>query len=127
LLLIDVDHFKHINDTYGHAMGDDVLIQLAQLIQFNTRATDFVARYGGEEFAVVLPYSEGEQGPYVVAQNICAGIAAATFDGVGKVTVSIGVGLVYASDPDAAALIERADQQLYKAKQSGRNQVAIAG
>ncbi|MDV6319781.1 GGDEF domain-containing protein [Chromohalobacter sp. HP20-39] len=126
LLLIDADHFKRINDTYGHATGDDVLVQLAQLIQLNTRETDFVARYGGEEFAVVLPHSEGEQGPQVLAQKICASIAAATFDVVGKITVSIGVALAHASDPDAVTLINRADQQLYKAKQSGRNQVAFA-
>jgi len=126
LLLIDADHFKRINDTYGHATGDDVLVQLAQLIQLNTRETDFVARYGGEEFAVVLPHSEGEQGPQVLAQKICASIAAARFDVVGKITVSIGVALAHASDPDAVTLINRADRQLYQAKQSGRNQVAFA-
>ncbi|MBZ9540225.1 GGDEF domain-containing protein [Modicisalibacter tunisiensis] len=127
LLLLDVDHFKPINDTYGHATGDDVLVKLAQMIQLNTRATDFVARYGGEEFAVVLPYSEGEQGPQVVAQKICDHIATATFDAVGKVTVSIGVALAHVSDPDTVTLIDRADQQLYRAKQLGRNQVAFAG
>lgn len=126
LLLIDADHFKNINDTYGHSTGDDVLIRLAQLLQLNTRATDFVARYGGEEFAVVLPCDEDDRGPQEVAQNIRAGIAAATFDVVGKVTVSIGGAMAYASDPDAAALIERADRQLYQAKQAGRNRAAFA-
>ncbi|CAO1667097.1 sensor domain-containing diguanylate cyclase [Salinicola sp. NYA28a] len=126
LLLIDADHFKSINDTYGHATGDDVLIRLAQLLQLNTRATDFVARYGGEEFAVVLPCDEDDRGPQEAAQNIRAGIAAATFDVVGKVTVSIGGAMAYASDPDAAALIERADRQLYQAKQAGRNRAAFA-
>ena len=126
LLLIDADHFKSINDTYGHATGDDVLIRLAQLLQLNTRATDFVARYGGEEFAVVLPYSDDDQGPREVAQKIRAGIAAATFDVVGKVTVSIGGAMAQASESDAAALIERADRQLYQAKQAGRNRGAFS-
>lgn len=125
LLLIDADHFKSINDIHGHATGDEVLVRLAQLLRRLTRATDFVARYGGEEFAVVIPHSEGEQGPQVVAQKICDGIAATHFDVVGRVTVSIGVALAQASDPDAAALIRRADAQLYLAKQSGRNRVAF--
>ncbi|WP_110630274.1 sensor domain-containing diguanylate cyclase [Salinicola salarius] len=126
LLLIDVDHFKSINDNYGHATGDDVLTRLAQLLKRNTRATDFVARYGGEEFAVVLPCGEDDRGPQEAARNIRAGIAAATFDVVGKVTVSIGGAIAYASDPDAVALIERADRQLYQAKQAGRNRVAFS-
>lgn len=124
MLLIDVDHFKRINDTHGHAVGDDVLRQLAQLIQDATRATDFVARYGGEEFAVLLPEVEAPDSPDVVAEKIRAAIAGAHFETVGQVTVSIGVGLVEASDSDTTVLIKRADQQLYRAKSSGRNQVA---
>lgn len=124
LLLIDVDHFKRINDTHGHAVGDDVLRQLAQLIQDATRATDFVARYGGEEFAVLLPEIEAPDSPDVVAEKIRAAIAGAYFETAGQVTVSIGVGLVEASDSDTTVLIKRADQQLYRAKSSGRNRVA---
>ncbi|HEX8594505.1 MAG TPA: diguanylate cyclase [Pseudomonas sp.] len=124
LLLIDADHFKRINDTYGHATGDEVLAQLAQLIQASTRATDFVARYGGEEFAVLLLEVEGEQSPQIVAQTICSAVAAADFPIVGPVTVSIGIALAQASDANAAALINRADQQLYQAKRLGRNRVA---
>ncbi|WP_226477879.1 diguanylate cyclase [Pseudomonas sp. MWU16-30323] len=124
LLLIDVDHFKRVNDTHGHAVGDDVLRQLAQLIQDATRATDFVARYGGEEFAVLLPEIEAPDSPDVVAEKIRAAIAGAYFETVGQVTVSIGVGLVEASDSDTTVLIKRADQQLYRAKSSGRNRVA---
>ena len=124
LLLIDADHFKRINDTFGHATGDEVLVQLAQLIQSSTRATDFVARYGGEEFAVLLLEIEGEQSPQIVAQNICCAIAQATFAAVGQVTVSIGIALAQASDANPATLIKRADQQLYQAKRLGRNRVA---
>jgi diguanylate cyclase (GGDEF)-like protein len=124
LLFIDVDHFKRINDTFGHAVGDEVLEQLARLIQANTRATDFVARYGGEEFAVLLPAIEAPESPEVVAEHIRAAIARAHFASVGQVTVSIGISLAEASDIHTSALIKRADQQLYQAKGSGRNQVA---
>jgi diguanylate cyclase (GGDEF)-like protein len=125
LLFIDADHFKQINDTYGHAIGDEVLHQLARLIQGSTRATDFVARYGGEEFAVLLPEVEEPESPEIVAEKIRAAIAAATFVSVGgQVTVSIGIGLAEASDSNATALINRADQQLYQAKRAGRNRVS---
>lgn len=124
LLFIDADHFKRINDTYGHAVGDDVLSQLAALIQANTRGTDFVARYGGEEFAVLLPDIEAPESPDVVAEKIRAAVAAAPFATVDQVTVSIGVGVSLATDSTHNALIKRADQQLYHAKAQGRNQVA---
>jgi len=124
LLFIDADHFKHINDTHGHAIGDEVLRQLARLIQDNTRATDFLARYGGEEFAVLLPEVEVPESPEVVAEKIRAAIADATFASVGHVTVSIGIGLASPLDTTATALIKRADQQLYQAKRTGRNRVS---
>ncbi|HWH86028.1 MAG TPA: diguanylate cyclase [Pseudomonas sp.] len=124
LLLIDADHFKRINDTYGHAVGDDVLQQLAKLIQSSVRTTDFVARYGGEEFAVLLPEVAHPDTPEVVAEKIRAAVATADFPGVGNVTVSIGLGLADPADNTHTALIKRADQQLYQAKAAGRNQVA---
>jgi diguanylate cyclase (GGDEF)-like protein len=124
LLLIDADYFKRINDTHGHAVGDDVLRQLAQLVQSTTRVTDFVARYGGEEFAVLLPEVEAPDSPDVVAEKIRAAIAGAQFEQVGQVTVSIGVGIAEPSDRDTRALLNRADQQLYEAKAGGRNRVA---
>jgi diguanylate cyclase (GGDEF)-like protein len=124
LLLIDADHFKRINDTHGHAVGDEVLQQLAQLIQSSLRTTDFVARYGGEEFAVLLPEIAQPDTPEVVAEKIRAAVAEAEFPVVGNVTVSIGVGLADPADNNHSALIKRADQQLYQAKAAGRNQVA---
>ncbi|QXI04114.1 diguanylate cyclase [Pseudomonas tensinigenes] len=124
LLLIDADHFKRINDSHGHAVGDDVLQQLAQLIQSSLRTTDFVARYGGEEFAVLLPEIAQPDTPEVVAEKIRATVAEADFPAVGQVTVSIGVGLADPADNSHNALIKRADQQLYQAKAAGRNQVA---
>lgn len=124
LLFIDADHFKKINDTHGHAVGDEVLQRIAQLIQGTTRETDFVARYGGEEFAVLLPEIEQPDCPEVVAEKIRAAIAGAGFGSIGQVTVSIGIGLAELSDSNTTALIKRADQQLYQAKWSGRNRVA---
>ena len=124
LLLIDADHFKRINDTYGHAIGDDVLQQLAQLIQVSVRATDFVARYGGEEFAVLLPEVAQPDTPEVVAEKIRVAVALAHFPNIGQVTVSIGVALADPADNSHTMLIKRADQQLYQAKAAGRNQVA---
>jgi diguanylate cyclase (GGDEF)-like protein len=124
LLLIDADHFKRINDTHGHAVGDDVLKQLAALIQSSLRTTDFVARYGGEEFAVLLPEIAQPDTPEVVAEKVRAAIAEAFFPVVERMTVSIGVGLADPADNSHSALIKRADQQLYQAKAAGRNQVA---
>jgi diguanylate cyclase (GGDEF)-like protein len=124
LLFIDADHFKRINDTFGHGTGDEVLHQLARLIQESVRLTDFVARYGGEEFAVLLPEIEDERSAAVVAENIRAKVANASFPLAGQVTVSIGIGMAEASDGNTTALTKRADQQLYRAKSSGRNQVA---
>lgn len=123
LLLIDADHFKRVNDTYGHAIGDDVLCQLAALIESTTRATDFVARYGGEEFAVLLPEVEAPDSPDVVAEKIRAAVEAAVFPAVGRLTVSIGVGVAEPSDRDSLALLKRADMCLYEAKAAGRNRV----
>ncbi|VEF11674.1 diguanylate cyclase [Pseudomonas fluorescens] len=124
LLLIDADHFKRINDTHGHAVGDEVLKQLAQLIQTSLRTTDFVARYGGEEFAVLLPEIAQPDTPETVAEKIRVAIAAAQFPMVEQVTVSIGVALADPADNSHSALIKRADQQLYQAKAAGRNRVA---
>ncbi|ARB27642.1 diguanylate cyclase [Pseudomonas tolaasii] len=124
LLLIDADYFKRVNDTYGHAVGDDVLCQLAALIESTTRATDFVARYGGEEFAVLLPEVKEPDTPEVVAEKIRVAVAAARFPTVGQVTVSIGVGVAEPSDRDSSALLKRADSRLYEAKGAGRNRVA---
>jgi len=125
LLLIDADHFKRINDSHGHAVGDEVLQQLATLIQNSVRSTDFVARYGGEEFAVLLPEVTQPDTPEVVAEKIRATVAEAEFPGVGIVTVSIGLGLADPADNNHTTLIKRADQQLYQAKAAGRNQVAF--
>ncbi len=123
-VMIDIDHFKQVNDTYGHLNGDAVLSELATLLTTAARESDICARYGGEEFALILPETT-EAGARVLAERIRAKVAAAMFPGGLKLTISVGVA---ASDEPAlfTQLIDRADQALYAAKQGGRNQVRVA-
>ena len=125
LLLVDADHFKRINDQFGHAAGDAVLRQLATVLQSCVRTTDVVARFGGEEFAVLLPELADAQEAVRVAEKIRSTVAAATFAAVGPVTISCGVTLAWPGDVDARALVERADAALYEAKRGGRNAVVL--
>ena len=123
-MMVDIDHFKQVNDTYGHLNGDAVLAELAQILVTGARESDVCARYGGEEFALIL-HETTESGARVLAERIRAKVAAATFPGGLKLTISIGV----AATDEAALftqLIDRADQALYAAKQGGRNQVRVA-
>ena len=123
LLVIDADHFKRINDTHGHAAGDNVLRALARQLQASTRSTDFVARFGGEEFVILLPDLTDANEAIAVAEKIRHNIENVRMDGVGQVTVSIGVALMSPSDIGPESLMERADQALYQAKDGGRNKV----
>src|SRR5690348_17282247 len=123
-VMIDLDHFKQVNDTYGHLNGDAVLAELASILSTGLRESDVCARYGGEEFALILPETT-EAGARVLAERIRAKVAAATFPGGLKLTISVGVA---ATEEPAlfTQLIDRADQALYVAKQGGRNQVRVA-
>lgn len=123
-LMIDLDHFKQVNDTYGHLQGDAVLSELAQILVTGARESDVCARYGGEEFALIL-HETTEPGARTLAERIRAKVAAATFPGGLKLTISVGIA---ATDDPAlfTQLIDRADQALYQAKQGGRNQVRVA-
>ena len=130
LMMIDLDHFKQINDTYGHESGNLVLKQTARLIRDTTRKLDIQCRYGGEEFVVILPTTELMLAVHV-AERLRESIEATPVftddDSDISVTASIGLALHSAEAPLAAsALIEEADQQLYRAKQQGRNQVCYA-
>ncbi|MFG6416814.1 diguanylate cyclase [Roseateles sp. DC23W] len=125
LLLVDVDHFKRINDTHGHPAGDAVLSQLGQLLLASVRVSDVAARFGGEEFAVLLPELAGPLDAVMAAEKIRTAVAAATFPGVGKLTVSIGVSLASPDDEQLGPLIARADAALYEAKRGGRNAVVL--
>jgi len=123
LLLMDIDNFKHHNDTYGHADGDRVLARLGQVIARAVRASDVACRYGGEEFTVILPDTDRETA-VVVAERIRNAFAAEAFFPVPeeevRKTISIGVAQ-YAQGESEGELLERADQNMYKAKQGGRN------
>jgi diguanylate cyclase (GGDEF)-like protein len=123
-LMVDLDHFKQVNDTYGHLNGDAVLAELALILITSARESDVCARYGGEEFALIL-HETTEAGARTLAERVRAKVAAATFPGGLKLTISIGVA---ATDEPAlfTQLIDRADQALYAAKQGGRNQVRVA-
>lgn len=123
LLLLDIDHFKSINDRHGHQAGDEVLRRLGQLLTQSTRVTDFVARYGGEEFVVLLPECMDANEGWAVAEKIRAAVAATPFPAVGQVTVSVGLSLAHKNDASAEAVVTRVDQALYAAKAQGRNRV----
>ena len=134
-LMLDVDHFKRVNDTWGHAAGDAVLRELANRIDSQVRASDVAARYGGEEFVVLLPATDNSSG-VLLAERIRRAIAASPFDLPNaeqvSITVSIGIAGVQ-PNPDVSdlktvgdALIARADVALYRAKSGGRDQVQVA-
>lgn len=122
LLFLDVDHFKQINDSYGHATGDEVLKIIADTLQGQVRKTDFVARFGGEEFIILLP-DTAIAGAVAKAGELCASVMARQFPQVGRVTVSIGVAQGEMQDRDEQEAVRRADQLLYAAKRNGRNRV----
>src|SRR5256886_14096029 len=123
-MMVDIDHFKQVNDTYGHLNGDAVLAELAQILKTGARESDVCARYGGEEFALIL-HETTEPGARTLAERIRATVAAATFPVGLKLTISVG--LAATGEPALfTQLIDRADQALYTAKQSGRNQVRVA-
>jgi diguanylate cyclase (GGDEF)-like protein len=124
VLLIDVDHFKQVNDTIGHAAGDQVLQHLASKITNSLRQIDEVFRYGGEEFVVLLNNTD-HKAPVLVAERIRQALEAEPVDLEGELlTVTVSIGLsVYKHHDSEESLFERADQALYEAKNSGRNQV----
>lgn len=129
LLILDIDHFKDFNDTFGHVRGDEVLRTVARVLQENIRGSDLAARYGGEEFAVILVGAGTEQAQRV-AERIRRCIAHFTFHGNSSITVSIGVASL---DLDAEtaevpqSFAHRADLALYRAKQTGRDCVCVYG
>jgi diguanylate cyclase (GGDEF)-like protein len=128
LVLCDVDHFKKINDTYGHETGDQVLIAIANLLEGGRRTTDAVARVGGEELALLLPQTDAS-GAMEVAERTRASIEAMvvpTAAGDIKITASFGVAMYTARSGTGGKLYERADRALYAAKHGGRNRVELA-
>jgi diguanylate cyclase (GGDEF)-like protein len=128
LVLLDVDHFKSVNDRYGHAVGDDLLLAIAGAFTAAARQGDTVARYGGEEFVVLLPGATREQA-WNRAQEWrrrCAAAAVPTAQGPLGTTFSAGVASFPDAGASASALLHAADQALYRAKAEGRDRVLIA-
>jgi two-component system, cell cycle response regulator len=127
LLMLDIDHFKQVNDRFGHPVGDVVLKEVAARIQRYVRSVDFVARIGGEEFIVVMPETGAETAAQIAERLrlVIAGqpIAAAVDGGSLPVTISLGLATTGATPDPAESLIKRADDALYRAKQGGRNRV----
>jgi diguanylate cyclase (GGDEF)-like protein len=126
VLLLDLDHFKQINDNYGHALGDDALAALGTTLQGTLRASDFVGRYGGEEFVILLP-DTGQDEAELVAEKVRAAVAAITISGVTRaITASIGLAVLPDDANDSVTLLRNADRALYTAKSNGRNRVESA-
>ena len=133
-MLVDVDHFKRVNDKYGHQIGDEVLQQVAQVLGRDLRGADLLARYGGEEFVMLLPNTTRRQA-VAIAQRICSNVAGHKFT-VSKgqtlsITISIGVACLEnraeaTKQPLSMRLFEQADKSLYAAKHAGRNRISVA-
>ena len=127
VLAMDLDHFKDVNDRFGHPAGDRMLVQVAGRLKRAAREVDLIARVGGEEF-IVLVHGQGAAGARIAAERLRVAVAAAPYalkDGFAPITISIGVALARPEDPDLADVLERADQALYRAKREGRNRVCL--
>jgi diguanylate cyclase len=129
LLMLDIDHFKKINDTYGHLFGDKVIRAIAEALKSKVKGQDAVARLGGEEFAVLLPETT-VPGARVVAEHIRQSIESGkirrldTQEQIGGITISIGIS-VYAGNGNIVELLDQADKALYVSKESGRNRTSV--
>jgi len=126
-MMIDIDFFKKVNDTYGHASGDEVLRTAASVIKAQLRESDIPARYGGEEFAVLLPYTHIEEAVIVGERLRKAVEETPIFIDKKNINVTISMGLAeFGQEENGEELFKRADSALYEAKESGRNRVCIS-
>jgi len=128
VLLIDLDHFKSINDRFGHALGDSVLVIFSESARKSVRSTDLIGRLGGEEFAAVL-YDTSREKAVSVAERMRETFAQLAQDVNGRpVCATVSIGIANCEDPvlDVPALLAQADQALYYAKERGRNRVEVA-
>lgn len=126
LLLVDIDHFKQINDHHGHEAGDTVLTQVAGKVRAGLREIDVLARWGGEEFLIMLPGSSLERSAGV-AKRVCDAVAAHRFEtGAAEISVTVSIGVAQLSSKEEMnAAVARADKALYASKEAGRNQVTV--
>lgn len=125
LLMIDIDHFKKVNDTYGHPIGDYALTTVAQILSKNIRTSDLIGRYGGEEFMIICPETS-KNGAAGIGEKLRQAISDYNFDTLGHLTISIGVAELE-TDDTIEELIHKSDNALYMAKERGRDQVVIEG
>ncbi len=121
IILLDIDHFKLVNDQYGHTVGDSVLMELAQILQSHVRKTDTVGRWGGEEFLILSPNS-GKEEALLFAEKLRIAIESFSFTTIGTQTASFGI-TDYQPNDTEKTLLDRADQALYLAKENGRNRI----
>ncbi len=124
LIIVDIDHFKNVNDTYGHNIGDTVIVKVSKLLIEKLRDIDMVCRWGGEEFVILLP-AVNIDNAVLVAEKLRSSIEEMEIESVGKITASFGVSCVY-EDDDVSSVVNRADTALYSAKELGRNRVEKA-
>jgi len=126
LLMIDIDHFKNINDSHGHAAGDVALVKLARVLREAAREVDHIVRLGGEEFCILLPHSDLD-GAMHLARRVHSAVRDADWREFDRsLTVSVGVAVAQTPDETPQAVLARADQALYRAKDAGRDQVVLA-
>ena len=126
VVMLDIDHFKKVNDSYGHGIGDNVIRALANLLRQRLRRVDVIGRYGGEEFLAVLPVCSGAQAVRVLDQ-IRQQFSRISFSSeTGDFSVSLSAGIASCVELEASALIDAADKALYAAKNTGRNRVCLA-
>ncbi len=123
ILFLDIDYFKSVNDTYGHDVGDDVLVELVKVLKDNIRQIDILARWGGEEFLILSPETNIDNAK-IIAKKLRLAVENNSFNIVGKITISIGVSS-FKINEKFSDLIKRADIALYEAKVNGRNQVVL--
>lgn len=127
LLMLDIDFFKKVNDSYGHAAGDMVLVNIAQVFRHHVRSMDLPARLGGEEFCLLLPETKTNEAR-LLAERLRLAIAAEEFHANGQtfsVTISIGIAECLGEEDSLEKLLERSDQALYRAKHTGRNRSVV--
>jgi len=124
IILVDIDFFKEVNDSYGHLVGDKVLQSFAKLLKNSLRSDDIIGRWGGEEFLIVLPHTSLQQAAFL-AEKLCKKIAEYDFETVGHKTASFGVA-TFTHGKSIEQCVDMADEALYEAKRAGRNQVKVA-
>lgn len=123
IIIIDIDYFKNINDTYGHSIGDKVLVEMADILKNNTRLTDVLIRWGGEEF-IVICMDVNKKGIESIAENIRQKVEQSNFHKTDRLTISAGA-TISREDDDINSIIKRADEALYRMKKDGRNKIEV--